>query len=206
MENCAINQIDITGCRVSLYPMKDDFATEILQSIAAINTEAVWQQTDLFSTLYRGEAASVVDAAAALFINAYNSAIHMVGEFTFSKGCPGDLAGEAHLTGKHEQPNQQANLEKGDFLVHCKYSFYVFGQENYMEEIAHIVSLAETMGLQPQSAHYVTFLTGTASQLFAYFEEALAYAHEKLPHYVLEGTVSVNSPSLEKNSEVHSHG
>ncbi len=36
-------------------------------------------------------------------------------------------------------------------------------------------------------------LTGTANQLFGYFEAALAYAH--LPHYVLEATVSVNSPS-----------
>ncbi|MCI1135072.1 Ykof family thiamine-binding protein [Enterococcus gallinarum] len=48
--------------------------------------------------------------------------------------------------------------------------------------------------------HYVTLLSGTAAQLFAYFEQALAYAHEKLPHYVLEGTVSVNSPSLKEAS------
>lgn len=46
----------------------------------------------------------------------------------------------------------------------------------------------------------MTLLSGTAAQLFAYFEQALAYAHEKLPHYVLEGTVSVNSPSLKEAS------
>lgn len=66
MENCSMNQIDITGCRISLYPMKDDFASHILRSIKETDTTAVWQQTDLFSTLYRGEAASVIDAAAAL--------------------------------------------------------------------------------------------------------------------------------------------
>lgn len=200
MENCSMNQIDITGCRISLYPMKDDFAPHILRSIEETDTTAVWQQTDLFSTLYRGEAASVIDAAAALFVNAYDPTTHMVGEFTFSKGCPGDLAGDAFLDGKNEQPNHQQIITKGTFIVHCKYSFYVFGREDYMEEIAHIVSLADAMGLQPQSAHYVTLLSGTAAQLFAYFEQALAYAHEKLPHYVLEGTVSVNSPSLKEAS------
>ena len=83
MENCSMNQIDITGCRISLYPMKDDFASHILRSIKETDTTAVWQQTDLFSTLYRGEAASVIDAAAALFVNAYDPKTHLVGEFTF---------------------------------------------------------------------------------------------------------------------------
>ena len=184
MENCSMNQIDITGCRISLYPMKDDFDSHILRSIKETDTTAVWQQTDLFSTLYRGEAASVIDAAAALFVNAYDPKTHLVGEFTFSKGCPGDLAGDAFLSGKHERPNHQQITAKGTFIVQCKYSFYVFGREDYMEEIA----------------HYVTLLSGTAAQLFAYFEQALAYAHEKLPHYVLEGTVSVNSPSLKEAS------
>jgi hypothetical protein len=30
---CAADGIDITGCRVSLYPMKDHFAQQILTSI-----------------------------------------------------------------------------------------------------------------------------------------------------------------------------
>jgi len=175
--------------------MKDHFAQQILTSIEKTNTSAVWQQTDLFSTLFRGEAPSVLDAAAALFINAYESKTHLVGEFTFSKGCPGDTAGDTFLNGEQAQPNKGKNLANGDFLVDCKYSFYVFGENHYMEEIATIVQLAETHGLSPRSAHYVTMLTGSASQLFAYFEAALAYAHDHLPHYVLEATVSVNSPS-----------
>ncbi|MGX7350869.1 YkoF family thiamine/hydroxymethylpyrimidine-binding protein [Enterococcus canis] len=195
MTECSLSKIDITGCRVSLYPMKDDYANTLLKSINETVTEAVWSQTDLFSTLYRGEQASVVDATAALFINTYEPTTHMVGELTFSKGCPGDQEGDSYLNGSQAQPNQALIREKGDFLVHCKYSFYSFGQD-YMEEIAHIVALAQEMGLAPQSAHYVTFLTGTAQQLFAYFEAALSYAHEHLPHYVLEATISVNSPSL----------
>ena len=123
MENCSMNQIDITGCRISLYPMKDDFASHILRSIKETDTTAVWQQTDLFSTLYRGEAASVIDAAAALFVNAYDPKTHLVGEFTFSKGCPGDLAGDAFLSGKHERPNHQQITAKGTFIVQCNILF-----------------------------------------------------------------------------------
>ena len=196
MESCMIDGIDITGVRASLYPMKDAFADQILNSVKKTDTTAVWSQTDLFSTLYRGEAESVVDAAAGLFINAYEPATHLVGEFTFSKGCPGDIAGDSYLTGEKQQPNQTQIKAQGDFPIHCKYSFYTFGKESYMEEIAQIVTLADEMGLQPQSAHYSTFLTGSATQLFAYFEKALAYAHAHLNHYVIEATVSVNSPSL----------
>ncbi len=52
---CAVGGIDITGCRVSLYPMKDHFAQQIVTSIERTDTTAVWQQTDLFSTLFRGK-------------------------------------------------------------------------------------------------------------------------------------------------------
>ncbi|WP_461203215.1 YkoF family thiamine/hydroxymethylpyrimidine-binding protein [Enterococcus sp. N342-3-1-2] len=202
MEACQTGMIDITGCRVSVYPMKDQFATQILTSIKETDTSAVWKQTDLFSTLYRGEPASVVDAAAALMINAYEPHTHLVGEFTFSKGCPGDHAGDSYLNGQQAKPNDANNIAKGDFLVDCKYSFYAFGENNYMEEIAAIVALAADHGLKPRSAHYVTLLSGTASQLFTYFEAALAYAHAHLSHYVLEATISVNSPSKEVAAHV----
>lgn len=198
MASCATNGIDITGVRASLYPMRDDFAKQILESVAVTDTSAVWQQTDLFSTVYRGESASVVDAAAGLFINACDAQTHLVGEFTFSKGCPGDIAGDSYLTGQQLQPNAATIKEKGNFPVHCKYSFYTFGRHDYMAEISQIVAMAKTAGLQPQSAHYCTFLTGTAMQLFNYFAEMLAYAHEHMTHYVVEATVSVNSPSLEE--------
>ncbi|MFD0898518.1 Ykof family thiamine-binding protein [Loigolactobacillus binensis] len=182
--------------------MKDNFAEQIISSVQQTNTEAVWSQTDLFSTLYRGEPESVIDAASGLFINAYDPTTHMVGEFTFSKGCPGDTAGDNFLTDQPTRPNQTNNVKNGNFRVDCKYAFYTFGQGRYMPEIEHIVNLAEKMGLKPKSIHYATVLTGTANQLFAYFEAALAYAHENLAHYIIEATVSVNSPSLKENAHV----
>ena len=200
MEGCQLSKSEITGCRVSLYPMKDGFSPQILRSVEQTETSAVWSQTDLFSTLYRGTAQNVVDAAGALFINAYEGTTHMVGEFTFSKGCPGDTEADSFLSLENTCPNEQAIANKGEFLVHCKFSFYTFGTDEYMSKIAHIVDLAKEMGLQPKSAHYVTIVTGTASQLFTYFERALAYAKANLAHYVLEATVSVNSPSLKEDN------
>ncbi|MFC4651409.1 YkoF family thiamine/hydroxymethylpyrimidine-binding protein [Lactococcus nasutitermitis] len=193
MECSTKGNIDITGCRVSLYPMTDNFSEVILGSFDKVDTRAVWSQTDLFSTLYRGEQESVIDATQALFMSAYQSDVHMVTELTFSKGCPGDSDADRYINGKKEKPNQEELPD--DFPVKCKYSFYSFGEKDYMEEIATIVEMASEMGLNPQSAHYVTLLEGTASQLFVYFERALQYAHEHLNHYVLEATVSVNSPS-----------
>jgi uncharacterized protein YqgV (UPF0045/DUF77 family) len=158
-----------------------------------VDTSAVWNQTDLFSTLYRGEQASVVDAVEALFMHSVEPNVHLATELTFSKGCPGDIDADRFLTGEQARPNQQ-NLPL-DFPVQCKYSFYSFGEKDYMAEIAEIVALASAAGLNPQSAHYVTILEGSATQLFDYFTSALEYAHEHLQHYVLEATISVNSPS-----------
>ena len=72
MENCSMNQNRYHGMPHQSLIHEDDFASHILRSIKETDTTAVWQQTDLFSTLYRGEAASVIDAAAALFVNAYD--------------------------------------------------------------------------------------------------------------------------------------
>lgn len=190
------SNVDITGCRISLYPMCDQFASQILDAVKAVDTSAVWSHTDLFSTLYRGEQTSVIDAIRALFMYAYHADTHLVSELTFSKGCPGDIDADTnrYLTGQQLQPN--LTQLPADFPVNCNFSFYSFGNDDYMQEIMHIVALAQQSGLNPQSAHYSTTLEGTVQQLFDYFQTALSYAHEHLNHYVLEATISVNSPSL----------
>ena len=202
MYSCKNGEMHITGCRISLYPMKDKYAEQILKSVKENNTEAVWKKTDLFSTLYRGKSPSVVDAAASLFINAYEYNTHLVGEFTFSKGCPGDSSGDNFLNTSEVKPNNETNKANGDFIIDCKYSFYAFGEDDYMNEIEKIVGISEIHGMNPRSEHYVTILSGTANQLFAYFESVLEYAHNHLSHYVLEATLSVNSPS---KKELYSH-
>lgn len=147
MECNSTGNIDITGCRISVYPMSDNFSASILGAVQQVDTSAVWNQTDLFSTLYRGEQASVVDAVEALFMHSVEPNVHLATELTFSKGCPGDIDADRFLTGEQARPNQQ-NLPL-DFPVQCKYSFYSFGEKDYMAEIAEIVALASAAGLNP---------------------------------------------------------
>jgi hypothetical protein len=64
-----------------------------------------------------------------------------------------------------------------------------------MEHIYQIVELAKKQGLATAPAHYVTMLKGSADGMFAYFDEILTYADEHLSHYVLQATLSVNSPT-----------
>lgn len=195
---CGTNgSVDVTGCRLSLYPMTDRYADIIINAVKQVDTRHVWAETDLFSTLYRGEQTHVIDCVRAAFVHAYQADVHMTSELTFSKGCPGDTDADSYLEEQAEPINLEAR-NKADFPVAVKYSFYTFGKDEYMEEIAHIVEMARIRGLNPVSAHYVTLLTGTADQIFEYFAEALAYAHKHLLHYVIEATLSVNSPSLKK--------
>lgn len=192
---CKHGDVDITGCRISYYPMSDNFENIILNAVKKIDTSAVWSKTDLFSTVYRGEQANVIDACRALFIAAYQKDVHSVCELTLSKGCPGDVDKDVLRMKEVTCPNQDMTKD-GDFLVQCKYSFYSFGIDSYMKEILEIVRLANKYNLNPQSDHYVTSIEGSANDLFAYFDEVLAYAHANLAHYVLEVTMSLNSPSL----------
>lgn len=186
--------VDITGCRMGLYPMSDTFVDIILSAVQKIDTSKVWASTDHLSTVYRGRQTHVVDCAKAAFVYAQKKDVHMVGEFTFSKGCPGDVDADRYLASDDLTCNNTA-LADGEFYTYAKISLYCFGIPNYMEHIAYIVNLAKQKGLKPQSAHYVTMLEGSANALFSYFEEALAYAHQHIPHYVLEATLSVNSPT-----------
>jgi uncharacterized protein YqgV (UPF0045/DUF77 family) len=64
-----------------------------------------------------------------------------------------------------------------------------------MQDIEKIVNLAEKKGLNPQGMHYATKLSGSIDDLFDYFNQALSYAHEHIRHYVMEVTISVNSPT-----------
>ncbi|WP_423363152.1 YkoF family thiamine/hydroxymethylpyrimidine-binding protein [Mycoplasma sp. P36-A1] len=186
--------INITGCRLSYYPMSNDYVNIILDAVKDVDSSKVYSKTDLFSTMYRGSQSYVVHTAKQLFTNAYHKDIHSVCELTFSKGCPGDVDADVII-----QENELDNLDvKTDdsFLVHAKYSFYVFGDNDYMKEIMYIVELANKYNLKPTSDHYVTLLTGSAKDMFDYFNEVLSYSFKNLNHYVLEATLSVNSPSL----------
>jgi len=194
----SVGAVDITGCRMSLYPMCDNFTDLILGAVEKIDTSKVWSATDHLSTVYRGRQSQVMDCAQATFVYAWKEKVHMAGEFTFSRGCPGDVDADRFLE-TDDEPCNSAAVSLGDFHTFAKISFYAFGVMEYMEHIRFVVELAQKRGLKPQSAHYVTVLEGSNSALFAYFGEVLAYAHQHLPHYVLEATLSVNSPTPVKN-------
>ena len=198
MDSCTVcgckGLVDITGCRFSLYPMCDDFIEIILDAVGKTDTSKVWHATDHTSTVYRGRQAHVVNCARAAFVNAYRNDVHMAGEFTFSRGCPGDVDADRFMDTDDIVQNEVSAI--GEFKAYAKISFYAFGVSEYMGHICHVVELAQAKGLNPKSAHYVTMIEGSANGLFDYFDEVLAYSKRHLPHYVLEVTLSVNSPSM----------
>ncbi len=192
---CGARQ-EITGCRFSLSPMSDHFIDIILGAIGKVNTENVWVMTDKLSTVYRGKRVHVLDAVKACFVHAYREGVHMTMEATLSKGCPGDTDADAFLAAGGDPANEAAAKDI-HFPAACKISLYPMGVANYMEYIANVVNLAIDRGLYSHSSHYVTVLEGDVQDLFAYFNEAAEYCGENLSHYVMEITLSVNSPTAE---------
>lgn len=185
---------EITGCRFSLSPMSDHYIDIILGAIGKVDTSKVWKMTDKLSTVYRGKRVHVMDAVKACFIHSYREGIHMTMEATISKGCPGDVEADAFLAEDEILMNEP---ETGEFHfpVICKISLYPMGVSNYMEYIANVVNHAIDMGVYAGSSHYVTVLEGDVQDIFKFFNEATAYCGKELKHYILEATLSVNSPT-----------
>lgn len=189
--------LDITGCRFSLYPMTDDFVSIILGALEKTDTSAVWSQSDALSTVYRGKLPYVADAVKALFINAWKKDVHMAIEGQFSKGCPGDSDGDSMLEKEGAAPNADA-VSGRHFPVLCKLSLYPMGCEDYIDEIAKVWRMAEQAGLNPTTIHYATRINGDVHAVFAYLEEVCSLMQKTVPHYILHFTMNVNSPTNEE--------
>ena len=188
--------LDISGCRFSLYPMTDNFVSVILGSLEKTDTSAVWSQSDALSTVYRGKLPYVADAVRALFINAWQPEVHMALEGQFSKGCPGDTDGDSLLDREGEAPNR-AKIQDRHFPVLCKLALYPMGTGDYIDEIAKVWRMAEAEGLNPKTIHYATRIEGDVQKVFDYLEEVCRLMEQSVPHYILHFTLSVNSPTNE---------
>ena len=188
--------LDISGCRFSLYPMTDDFESQILNALKTTDTSKVWSHSDALSTVYRGKLIHVIDAVTGLFINAYKEDIHMSLEGQLSKGCPGDMDGDSFLSEDDNKVNFNA-VKNIEFPVICKIALYPLGKGEYIEDIAHVFRMAQQEGLKPQIIHYATRIQGDVHKVFEYLESVCRYCSQNVSHYVLTFTLSVNSPTEE---------
>ncbi len=184
----------VSGCRFSLYPMTDRFVEIILDGLEKTDTSKVWKQTDKLSTCVRGKSTHVFDIVKGLFINAYKEDVHMVLEATFSKGCPGDTDADSFMDVDDEKVNEK-NIKDKKFNVISKISFYPMGEEDYMEHIAKAVITGKDRGVFAKGSHYVSILEGDVHDVFGTLEEIFQYGEANLSHYILQVTISVNSPT-----------
>lgn len=183
---------NITGCRFLLAPMTDDYINIILGAIKNTNTQKVWSSTDKTSTVYRGKMIHVVDSVRACFSNAYKENVHMTCEMTFSKGCPGDSDADSYMCEDDILLNGEVDK---NFIVTAKIALYPLGCDDYMQNIIDAVNLSKDFGIYVKSAHYCTIIEGDVSKIFEYFQKVFEYLDGKVSHYVLETTLSVNSPT-----------
>lgn len=189
-------ELDIFGCRFSLYPMDSSFVPIILGALEQTDTSAVWAQSDALSTVYRGKLRYVTDAVCGLFVNAFRPHVHMALEGMFSKGCPGDCDGDSVLDRDGAAPNAAAVAEH-HFPVLCKISLYPMGDTQYLNQIAEVWHMAEQAGLNPVSIHYATRLSGDVQQIFDFLEAVCRKMEQSAHHFTLHFTLSVNSPTQE---------
>lgn len=193
---CHGGQMGIFGCRFSLYPMDSDFVPIILGALEKTDTSAVWSASDALSTVYRGGLDNVVDAVAALLLNAWREDCHMVLEGQFSEGCPGDVTADLPKSLDPSCPNRES-IGEIHFPVSCKLALYPMGTKDYMPLILQVKGMAEEHGLRLNHIHYATRVDGDVQQVFSYLEAVCKLSREHASHYALHFTISMNSPTEE---------
>lgn len=186
----------VSGCRFSLYPMADNFVEIILGALSKTDMSKVWKATDKLSTCVRGKRVHVFDSVKGLFVNAYRENVHMALEASFSKGCPGDTDADSFMEVDDIKLNESL-IKEQKFNVISKISFYPMGENDYMEHIAHAVMKAKENGVFSKSSHYVSILEGDVHDVFKTLEDIFEYGETNLSHYILQVTISVNSPTKE---------
>ena len=188
----------VTGCRVSLAPMSDDYISIILNAVGKVDTANVWASTDEFSTIYRGRRVHVLDALAACLIFAYRKGVHLTMTATVSRGCPGDRQMDAALQNavwaEDDVPANAPHICGIHFPAAAKFALYPLGRGDYMELIAPVIDLAKQAGVYDRSAYYATCVRGDVQALLGYFDRVAEYCEQTMEHYVLEITFAVNFP------------
>ncbi|MEG0327619.1 MAG: YkoF family thiamine/hydroxymethylpyrimidine-binding protein [Erysipelothrix sp.] len=190
---CGLGSTQITGCRIALHPMTDEFVDVILGGLAKTDMSSVWRATDSLGTLLRGQMVDVVNTSMLLFANAYREDIHMAASMTYSKGCPGDV--EADYLKDVTPRTEWVHTDNDSQMCEATISFYTFGVSDYMDHIYHVIDMIKEKGLYSEKSHYSTILSGSIYDVFHCYQDILEYADANLSHFVIETTVSVNSPS-----------
>ncbi len=186
--------LPVTGCRFTLAPMSDRYIDIILGAVKKVDTSKIWSETDKTSTVYRGKRAHVFNAVEACFVHAYDENVHMTCEMTFSKGCPGDSDADCFMSEDDVLMNDTSDV---NFHVTSKISLYPLGTVDYMQGIVDVVNMAKDRGIYVRSAHYCTILEGDVHEIYQYFQDMIKHVDNIYHHYVLEATLSVNSPTKE---------
>lgn len=185
---------DISGCNFMLAPMADNYEEIILGAIQKLDTSRVWSSTTKMGTVYRGRRDDVLDAVKACFAYAWRKDVHMTLEMTLTKGCPGDGDEDYVLSDLPGLANEEG-IKDISFPVDCKYALYPLGSDSYMQAIEDVVNEAVDRGLYTGTVHYASILKGDVHELFDYFGWLFRYCEENMSHFVIEVTLSVNSPT-----------
>lgn len=186
---------DVTGARIAIYPMQDNFVDVILGAVRATDKTGLAVLTDDLGTTIQGNRDRVFSYVKEVFLHAAEAGGHVVANVLFSVGCPGDVSEDFDFNVKVPK----AVLPNEDMQVACAWSLYPLGSEDYfqviMDEISRDIADAD---VEVESYHYCTRLDGTAKNVFDLLETSFAAVSKRIRHTIIHATISKGSPSKAK--------
>ena len=183
------------GARFSLYPMTDDFISDILGALERTDTSAVYSVTDAISTVYRGSPESVIDAIRGLFVNAYREGVHMAIEGDIYDRAPEGAEIPDRII---QEPNA---LVMNSFPVKCRLTLTAptADSEKGLDYIANVFGDVDILygELSFERIPYGAKFEGDVIQMFSFLSLLLERGAKVHPGLTVHFTRNCNSPTAE---------
>ena len=167
----------------SLSIMSDDFIAKILHAIHHTDTSKIKSHTTALATSYSGACDQVLLALRSCFMHANDDKTHMT------------MHGTCTNTAEPLTPPPQVIALPAwggatSFPVLCDFSFYPLATEDLQTHQQYATELAQAHNLWRGD-----YLQGDVRDIFDFLNDLLHYASAQLPQFVLQFTLSVNSPT-----------
>lgn len=199
------------GMRISVHPHSNDFARIILDALEVTNNRMDLDGLEIST----GEVATYVgvkSGAAAQQLAEYATTLiasaswassrqHLTSHLLFSRGCPGEATCE--LVPGEIPGEQTVKLEKTGHEAAAAWSLYPLADDGsaHMAPIYAAIDQAKASGVTVTSEHYATILRGDLADVLTVVVNAWAKVGEEVPHVVSHVSVSLDSPTPQRDGD-----
>ncbi|MFC7401595.1 YkoF family thiamine/hydroxymethylpyrimidine-binding protein [Citricoccus sp. GCM10030269] len=189
------------GARFTLSVMSDDYVQIILDALGQADPTGVDVTTGVVSTYVSGAEQDVLRYVSQVIAAAACTGAHVSAAVHLSRGCPGGVTCEIP-DGGAALVSEVPTLEPAGVSCVADWALYPLADAgtaraggDHMRDIYAAIDHARSTGVEVESDHYVTRLSGDLAQVLETIAAGWVLTGRTVQHVTTHATLSLNSPS-----------